>query len=315
MRNMRNIRTWMMAALLLLTMPAMAQYRYSSRSRGGYTSGGDNYHFGYITGGVGYTSLQSAVPDVIPSGGIGGFAGAGYEFRNNGLWLSAGVQINFHRSSVSMNNLREDRNGYDTQGKEVVLHYNVAEKDEQKWTFVEIPIMVGWYFHGFHIGAGPKIGYAIDSRVTASGTYELSATNELYGVEFKDMPERGYTTYEFSGDHKATLNPLVSIVGEIGYDVLSSVPTRSSICHVLKVAFYFEYGLNNLVKPVTTNQRLVVDQNNATSVRVNPYFAAGMTESYRVVPFYTGVKLTYLIGGSKGFRQGGYHKGCHCYNH
>ena len=300
--------------VLTLVMPVSAQYR-SSRFKGGYTSGGDNYHFGYISGGVGYTSLQSAVPDLTPGGSVGGFVGIGYEFRNNGLWLSAGVQFNMHQSKAFMDNIREDRAGYDTQGKEVTLHYNVAEHDTQKWKFVEIPVLVGWYFHGFHIGAGPKIGYALDSRVEASGTYEISATNELYGIEFKDMPDRGYTTYDFSGEHEATLSPLISIVGEIGYDVLSSVPTRSGVCHVLKVAFYFEYGLNNLVKPVTSNKRLVIDPNNATKVQVNPYFAAGMTESYRVVPYFTGVKLTYLIGGSKGFRQGGYHKGCHCYNH
>ena len=297
---------------MMLVMPLQAQYR--SR-RVGYSSGGDNYHFGYITGGVGYTSLQSEVPDLTTTGAVGGFVGLGYEFRNNGLWLSAGVQFNIHNSESSMANIREDHAGYDTQGKEVTLHYNVAEHDKQQWKFVEIPVLIGWYFHGFHIGAGPKIGYAVDSRVRAEGTYELSATNELYGIEFKDMPDRGYTTYDFSGEHDATLNPLVSVVGEIGYDILSSVPTRSGICHVLKVAFYFEYGLNNLVKPVTTNKRLVIDPSNATKVQVNPYYAAGMTESHRVVPYYTGVKLTYLIGGSKGFRAGGYHKGCHCYNH
>lgn len=305
--------------VMLAVVPAEAQYRrYSGRSsayRGGYTSGGDNYHFGYISGGLGYTSLQSAVPDMNPRGGMGGFVGAGYEFRNNGLWLSAGVQLGFHRSEGSLDNIRADRDGYDTQGKEITLHYNIAEHDFQKWAFVEIPVMVGWYFKGFHIGAGPKVSYAIDKKVTAEGTYEISATNKLYGIEFKNMPDRGYTTYDFSGDYDARLNPLVSIVGEVGYDVLSSVPTRSGICHVLKVAFYFEYGLNDLVKPVSSNKRLEIDQNNATKVQVNPYLAAGMTESYRVVPFFTGAKLTYLIGGSKGFRQGGYHKGCHCYNH
>lgn len=303
----------LMAIAVLMALPVDAQYR--SRYRGGYTSGGDNYHFGYISGGLGYTSLQCEVPDVKPGGSLGGFVGAGYEFRNNGLWLSAGVQLNFHRSDASMDDMRVDREGYDTQGKEVTLHYKIRERDMQKWAFIEIPVMVGWFFKGFHIGAGPKIGYAVDSRVTAEGIYELSATNKLYGIEFKDMPDRGYTTYEFSGDYDATLSPLVSVVGEIGYDVLSSVPTRSSICHVLKVAFYFEYGINALVKPVTSNKRLVIDQNDATNIQVNPYFAAGMTEKYRVVPFFTGAKLTYLIGGSKGFRQGGYHKGCHCYNH
>ena len=295
--------------ILSVAVAIQAQYRPAS------VPAGDNYHFGYVSGGVGYTSLQENIPDLTPDGGIGGFVGLGYEFRNKGFWLSVGAQLGFHESRVSLENYREDHNGYDTQGKEVVLHYSVDERDTQRWKFVEVPIMVGWYFKGFDIGIGPKISYAIDSRSTSAGTYTLSATNELYGIEFHDMPERGYTTYSFEGEHTATLRPLVSIIGEVGYDVLSSVPTRSMICHVLKVGFYFEYGLNNLVTPVSSNKRLVIDQNNATKVQVNPYFASGMTKAYRVVPFFTGVKFTYLIGGSRTARSGGYHTGCHCYNH
>jgi len=285
------------------------------RRVGSYSTGGDNYHFGYISGGMGYTSLQSAVPDLTPKGGFGGLAGIGYEFRNNGLWLNVGAQINFHSSEAMMDVWHEDHAGYDTQGKEIMLHYAINEHDIQKWTFVEIPVLVGWYFNGFHIGGGLKVSYPISSRVTAAGTYTISATNELYGIEFHDMPDRGYTSYEFQGDHDAKLNPLVSLIGELGYDVLSSIPTRSRICHVLRVSFYFEYGLNALVSPISSNKRLIINSSDATKVQVNPYFAAGMTQKYRVVPYYTGVKFTYLIGGSKTARSGGFHKGCHCYNH
>ena len=309
--TMRRIHLTIIIISLLAVLPADAQYY---RRNGAYGSHGDNYHFGYISGGAGYTSLQCDVPDLTPKGGVGGLVGFGYEFRNNGLWLSVGVQAGFHRSRAILESFREDINGYDTQGKEAVLHYDVKEKDTHRWIFVEIPLEVGYYFHGFHIGAGPKIGYPLSSRVNATGTYELSATNELYGIEFHDMPDHGYTTYDFNSNSKASLRPLFSIVGEVGYDVLSSVPTRSRICHILNISFYFEYGLNSLVSPVSSNKRLDIDPNNATSVKVNPYFAAGMTDKYRVVPYFTGVKVTYLIGGSKTARAGGYHKGCQCYN-
>lgn len=308
MYRLHYIGILFISALLSVAPSVNAAYRSSKPTT-------DNYHFGYITGGVGYTSLQEEVPDLTPIGGVGGFVGLGYEFRKDGFWMSVGAQLNFHESEADLENYREDHSGYDTQGKEVMLHYSIKERDRQRWRFVEIPIMAGWYFHGFHIGIGPKISYAIDSRSTSGGEYTLSATNELYGIEFKDMPERGYTTYPFEGEHKCTLRPLVSLVGEIGYDVLSSVPTRSTVCHVLKVGFYFEYGLNNLVTPVSTNKRLIINPNDATDVTVNPYFASGMTERYRVVPFFTGVKLTYLIGGSRTARSGGFHTGCHCYNH
>ena len=293
-------------------LPANARYFRRAGNVSGL--GGDNYHFGYICGGLGYTSLQEAVPDFTPSGNLGGLVGFGYEFRNNSLWVSAGLQLEFHRSHATLDTYKYNHSGYDTQGKEVMLHYTIEEQDQQKWQFIEIPIMVGWYFKGFYVGAGPKIGYSLNSSIVATGTYELSATNELYNIEFKNMPDHGYTTYEFEGEHVASLKPMISLIGEIGYDVLSAVPTRSQLCHVLKVGFYFEYGLNSMVEPVSTNTRIAIDPKNATSVQINPYLASGMTEKYRVVPFYTGVKVTYLVGGSRTARASGYHRGCNCYN-
>ena len=311
-RRMRSIKYILSLSLLILAiLPANARYFRRAGNVSGL--GGDNYHFGYISGGLGYTSLQERVPDFTPSVDLGGLVGFGYEFRNNGLWVNAGLQLSFHRSNATLEAYKYNCPGYDTQGKEVTLHYTVSEKDRQKWQFIEIPILVGWYSHGFYVGAGLKVGYSLNSSIVSSGTYELSATNELYNIEFKNMPEHGYTTYEFEGEHTASLKPMVSLIGEIGYDVLSEVPTRSQLCHVLKIGFYFEYGLNSMVEPVSTNSRLSIDSKNATKAVVNPYLASGMTEKYRVVPFYTGVKITYLVGGSRTARASGYHKGCNCY--
>lgn len=309
---MKNLK-YILVALLLAGSVLPADARYFRRA--GNTKGlnGDNYHFGYITGGLGYTSLQEEVPDFTPSGDLGGIVGFGYEFRNNSLWISAGLQMGFHRSKAALELYKYNCSGYDTQGKEVTLHYAIKEQDRQKWQFIEIPIMIGWYFKGFYIGAGPKVGYSLNSSIVSEGEYELSATNELYGIEFKNMPEHGYKTYSFEGEHVASLKPMISIIGEIGYDVLSAVPTRSQICHVLKIGFYFEYGLNSMVEPVSTNKRVEVTPTDATSARINPYLASGMTEKYRVVPFYTGAKITYLIGGSRTARASGYHRGCNCY--
>ena len=311
--QMKNIRYIVVIALLVGSLlPAEARYYRRAGNVSGL--GGDNYHFGYISGGLGYTSLQEEVPDFTPSGDLGGIVGFGYEFRNNGLWVNAGLQLNFHRSNATLEAYKYSCLGYDTQGKEVTLHYTINEQDRQKWQFIEIPILVGWYSHGFYVGAGLKVGYSLNSSIVASGTYELSGTNELYNIEFKNMPEHGYKTYDFEGEYTASLKPMVSLIGEIGYDVLSEVPTRSQLCHVLKVGFYFEYGLNSMVEPVSTNTRLNIDPKNATKAVINPYLAAGMTEKYRVVPFYTGVKITYLVGGSRTARAGGFHKGCNCYN-
>lgn len=325
----RIISLALILAMGCLTLPANA--KYYRRAGGSNNRGSESYHFGYISGAVGYTSLDCQVPVLTPSGGVGYAVGLGYEFRNNGFWLSVGPQFGVHRSESTMETTKfeiPDAKGtyqfhlFDTQGDAVdKFYYDIEEHDTQDWQFIEVPILAGWFFHGFHIGLGPKISYSINSTVSSHGKYNLSAKNNGKDVIFKDMPEHGYGDYEYKYTNKATLTPMVSLIGEVGYDVLSAVPTRSQLCHLLRISFYFEYGLNSAVRPVDTNKRFDWEEvpnqtgvKDATKLIVNPYFASGMTERYRVVPFFTGVKITYLIGGSKHARAGGFHKGCQCYN-
>ena len=109
------------------------------------------------------------------------------------------------------------------------------------------------------------------------------------------------------------MNVGCSLIGEIGYDLLSSVPTRSRVCNVLKLSFYFEYGLNNILRATDTPQRRVEpNRDNATQATINPYINT-FANPTRTVPFFTGVKLTYMIGGSRTARVG-FHHGCMCYN-
>jgi hypothetical protein len=50
----------------------------------------------------------------------------------------------------------------------------------------------------------------------------------------------------------------------------------------------------------------------ATTAIINPYVNTFASPN-RTVPFFTGVKLTYMIGGSRTARAGMHH-GCMCYN-
>ena len=77
---------------------------------------GDNYHFGYISGSVGYSMLETSFPNSTPHGDTGGSVGLGYEFRNSGLWTSVGVQMTFHRSSLTVEEYLDNHKGLDTQG-------------------------------------------------------------------------------------------------------------------------------------------------------------------------------------------------------
>ncbi len=321
-------RLFVVCMVLFTLSPVWAQ---SWRTHHSAFEDGDDFHFGYISGSVGYSMLQTSLPSVMPHGNLGGSVGLGYEFRNSGLWVNVGLQMSFHRSKLVMdeydtyhsewayNDTRYDAfRGLDTQGKKAVFHYRVNQVDEMEWNFLDVPILVGYYVRGFHVGAGVKVSYALNPKTHSKGTYNLSATNEdYYPLRFEDMPDRGYTDYPFDNRITNKLNVTASIIGEIGYDLLSSVPTRSRICNVLKLSFYFEYGLNNILRPTDTPTNRVTFPNtggpvDATTAIINPYVNTFASPN-RTVPFFTGVKLTYMIGGSRTARAGMHH-GCMCYN-
>ena len=211
-------RIMLVLVLLLTTVPSWGQYR----RRGGLAEG-DHYHFGYVSGHMGYSMLVSHAMGVMPAGGFGGGVGLGYEYRNSGLWANIGLQLSFHRSSLRIdeyNTINEaDQSpyrGFDTQGRAATFHYRVNQTDKVEWNFLDVPVLFGYYTHGFHFGAGVKISYAISSCTRATGTYNLSATNDTYNVIFADKPEEGYTDYLFDNKDANRLNIGASIIGEIG---------------------------------------------------------------------------------------------------
>lgn len=308
--NMKHVTYRLLVVLLLLVSTVGTIEAQAWRNRGGGLTG-DNYHFGYVSGSVGYSMLQMNAAGAVSKGNVGGSVGLGYEFRNSGFWTSIGAQLGFHRSSLLVDTYTRHFPGHDTQGKATTFHYRVDQVDVQEWNFIDVPILFGYYVHGFYLGAGPKLSYAINPKSHITGSYNLSATNQDYNVTFENMPDRGYTDYAFDSKHNNRLNIGVSLIGEIGYDLLSSVPTRSAVCHVLKLGFYFEYGLNNLAGKWETKPELIVpDAANATKATVYPFI--NTLQDTRIVPFFAGAKLTYMIGGSRTARPG-LHQGCMCY--
>ena len=315
-------RIFLCGILACLVLPLSAQ---SFKKHHSPFEDGDDYHFGYISGSVGYAMLQTNLPNVMPHGGVGGSIGAGYEFRNSGLWANIGVQVSFHRSRLIIDPYERSFSSdpereiwvRDTQGKDVTLVYNVSQTDEMEWNYIDVPMMLGYYIKGFHIGGGLKISYAFNPQTRSFGTYSLSGKYDQYSEPFHDMPEKGYTDYEFDNRVENELKVGASLIGEVGYDLLSSVPTRSRTCHVLKLSFYFEYGLNTQIRSRDTALPNIVHTASgsikpANEVIINPYMNT-FTTPERTVPFFTGVKLTYMIGGSRTARAGAHH-GCMCYN-
>lgn len=316
----------LLTMVLLLASPAvLAQTR---RMLGG--SRDDNFHFLYVGGGAGYNTLFVSNGNTTSTGHTGGHVSVGYEFRLNGFWASVGPQLSFSNTTIALDPViwkpKEDRRYaqytfYDDQDKVISPRYDIEQEDVIRWTFLDIPVMVGYYTHGFYVGAGGKFSYAISSDVVSTGNYTFSGTYDLYGNN-SPGPEVGHGyiiahPYESKGEAIRTL-PSFSLVGEVGYDVLSSTRQRGSICHILKIGFYFEYGLTNMVQHPEQESRYefkTLDNRGNYDLRyptIHPYFR-GSADQARVIPLYTGLKLTYLIGGSKTAKSG-YHRGCQCYN-
>lgn len=310
----QNVFRAMMAIIMvLIVLPSFAQ---GFTKRHSAFEDGDDFHFGYISGSVGYSMLQTVIPNSMPEGALGGSVGLGYEFRNSGLWANVGLQLSFHRSTLNIDEYTVTKPGEDSQGKQVTLLYRVNQKDVMQWNYLDVPLMAGYYIRGFHVGAGIKVSYALSPKTRSTGTYNLGGKYEAYDAVVTNG--HGFGDYTFDNTNRNQLKVGASIIGEIGYDLLSSMPSRSRICHVLKLAFYFEYGLNTQLREwggapeEHVTPKAAVLPTAATNVTINPYLNT-FDPPKRAVPFFTGVKLTYMIGGSRTARVG-FHHGCMCYN-
>ena len=316
--NAWSTRLMIILTMLVVTLPSWGQYR----RRGGLLDG-DHYHFVYLSGHVGYSILDSHSTGVMPSGKVGGGFGVGYEYRNSGLWANVGIQMSFHRSSLKLDPYTIEHPGKYKFTDQKLLNgtflYDVEQTDQIQWNFFDVPILFGYYTHGFHIGAGIKLSYALSAKSNTVGSYNLRFLPADYQVKepYHDMPDRGLTVYEFKANQKNRINVGAALIGEIGYDLLSSMPSNSRLCHVLKLSFYFEYGLNNYNKGGDKLRYEMPPFNkeheaSATELVFNPFLNTEASPA-RTVPFFAGAKITYMIGGSRTARSG-FHHGCMCYN-
>lgn len=267
---------------------------------------------------TGYTSLSENVSNLSVTGGWGATAGLGYEFRRTGFWMSVGGQVSMHNSQSKSNDYTFDQQGLDTQvpRKPVTLRYTFHAKDELKMYSADVPLMFGYYYNGFYVGAGGKVSFNLSSTAHCKGSFDLQT---IY-PQYIDMPSPAVENNGFSGEKELSMNVGGSLIGEVGYDVLATQRTRGGVCHLLKVGFYFEYGLNNFMAGNKDAQRVTFPHFNengeiiATRPQVNPYLATKLDSDTRIAPYYIGVKITYMFGGSRTGGTGTWHRGCQCYD-
>lgn len=324
--------TIMVALMLAGGADVMAQYRTGGAGRSArsyhatHRNRQDYYHFGYASASLGYNCLLEGAQGLTPIGGVGNQLGAGYEFRYHNFWLSVGGQASWLRSKAAVAEYKIDKdlvwpnaiphdhmNGGNPSDLEATGHYMVSQIDSISTMLVDIPLMLGFYYQGFYVGAGAKMGFGLNSHVYSRGTYTLTATSPRYDGDYN----LGSNT--FKSESPISFKPQVSIIGEIGFDVLSVMETRSPWCHVLKVGFYFEVGCNSIVRVPEKMERMMINGQDAqpgmqaVDVAFKPYMSSGYEGKGAIAPFYTGLKVTYMFGGNKNSNHGVAHRGCQCY--
>lgn len=320
----------LLLTVVLMCLPGLVagQARWRKKSDRNY-----DYHFLYVSGGVGYSSLTAPKVQGTLQGDLGAIGGLGYEFREGGFWLSVGGQISLQRSAIKLDPYTfgslTPGEGVQLLGKipygngstrDVLLQYQIEQTDRNQLLMAEVPIMLGMYKYGFYVGAGVKVGFSLQSTLTATADYGIKCKFP----EYIDTPPFDHSDqiYGYQNKLAANFRPQVAIIGEVGYDVLSSITTRSLFCHVLKVGFYWEVGVTSMrQKDITYLEQNMVMQNPTTKQReivINPYLMSkipdGNASKEFVAPFLTGIKLTYMFGGSQHGSRGTMHKGCQCYN-
>ncbi len=256
-----------------------------------------NINYFSVSGGIGYGTLLENIPDLNTHGSLGGFLSFGYELRVSNFWLNTGIECQYIRSSSSFNISGFDRNVYDTQGKQILYHYDFDKSiDTQQFAYANIPLLMGWHYVGFYIGAGAKIGYCISATENSKLQYSTTGTYFQYIEDFSKMDDHYYSTYNVSTTEKLNNKIKVSLVGEVGYDFLAwARQANNTEHHGLKVGAYIEYGLNNIISSPTEKPLYTINDANASILTITPFYNARSINAYRVIPLFAGIRISWIF--------------------
>ena len=263
-------------------------------------------HYGWLSLGGGYFTLLEKFDDISTKGGGQVSLAGGYEMRYGWFYLSAGIDFAFWLSNATTQTWRFDRAMYDTQGKLMTFHYDLAASKEHSYGLTaRIPIMIGVNRKGFYFGVGANVGYHILSDNRVSRPYTGYATYDQYFEDFEDMPNHYYTNFTATNTEHLRMNIPVNLIAEIGYDVLYGYSDSSyGRDKVLKIGVYAEYGLMNAFSNKTDASLFEPNPEHPTQLDVWSYYNNKATTTNKVLPLSAGIKLTWMLRIPT--------KNCHC---
>jgi hypothetical protein len=195
-------------------------------------------------------------------------------------------------SSLSSLNLTEGTPAIDSDGDIYVFKSNFKNwQESQQVLFVEIPLTAQLKHKftdkiGLLVTAGAKVSIPVNATYkTTGGEIVTSGYYPQYNIELTDLPQHGFTTITQSYTGKYSFNPAFMAIAELGgtYKVSESID--------LYVGGYFNYGLNNVLKPET---KMLYQLDGTYNGELGTY------QTTSAKPFSIGVKLgVYLKLGKK----------------
>lgn len=254
-------------------------------------------HFLILGGGAGYSMLLGNAPTLTSFGNVGGTFAFGYEYRIKRFWTNLSVELQYLSATSTFSISGTDKFIYDTQGKQALMHYDFDQSlDKQEFLFVNLPVVIGYYYRGLYLGAGAKIGYSIRAKETTALQYTTSATYQQYIDDFASMSDHFLTTYSSSVTENINSKYKLSAIAEIGYDVLTfSRKMNNSNRSGLKITVMVEYGLNNLIN---TNAELPLysfNERNAAELFIHPFYNTDASQSYHIHPLYAEMRISWIF--------------------
>lgn len=250
---------------------------------------GNYLHF---TAGGGMHNLSYALQDGTESGQTGYTVNLAYShFFTPHLGIQTGVGVQSYTTTSTLN-LTESTPAIDSDGDNYFFKSAFKNwQENQQVLFIEIPI-TAQFKHRFNekLGllatAGAKISIPVQvTYKSTGGEIVTSGSYPQWNIVLTDIPEQGFKTITQNYTGKYNLNPALTAIAELGgiYKISERID--------LYAGAYFNYGLNNVLKPDT---KMLYQVDGTYNGVWNSYQTAS------IKPFALGVKLgMYLKVGKK----------------
>ncbi|WP_313383402.1 OmpA family protein [Chishuiella sp.] len=189
---------------------------------------------------------------------IGGKVGVGYNYFLHSNWsVVTGVEFSFFRNTIRLNDKIIRTYQVDSEGD--AFEYRVQTKgyqEKNRFYGVSIPLMVQYHTNGttqLYINAGGKVVFPFSQKSTINvNEIKTSGYYEDFNVELTNLPQHGFGTLtDWKAKNSTKLKTGFTLSAETGVSFKLSEKVR------LYTGVYLDYGLNDMVKPVSTNSSLV----------------------------------------------------------